>query len=841
MKKIRKPKFFLFAICLFLTVAFLFPYGLISAEQPEEDWVAYPMHIGPLSEGTSHPHGLEPDQIRTAYNLPSEGGAGTIIAIVDAYDTPNVLNDFNSFSHEYNLPDNNTGNLIVYKMPGTIETDTGWGQETCLDVEWAHAIAPNATIILVEAVDNQGHSLYDAVDFASSIPDVVAVSMSWGGPEYDHEVYRDNHFIEPGVVFFAASGDNKTAVYPATSPNVVAVGGTKLTFNEDGTFASETGWSLSGGGPSLYENSPDYQKEYGLTNPMRCVPDVSYNADPNSGVSVCYNGSWYIIGGTSAGAPQWAAIHALGLTSTNNNLYQKAKSAYSSYFRDITSGSNDYDATPGYDYVTGLGSPLAFKFGTSFEVSPTSGPGNGTITLRGTGFTAQGSVNISYLNPINSTWTPIINDLQTVTENFIYTLTAPELAQNNVEGDSSALFDNIIFSAQDNNTSRSYNSTTPYMEMRRGLSQIGNATAQGIFGNNTDLSTILFVQNADLIPVSGKWFNPGLVSLWWDTTSLGTTAADENGFFNTTIQVPQTTAGSHCLKVYDDTTVFSLNLTRLPTLINDYVEGWHTSDFTINLTPDYNVNETFYRINDGQIQNITTNDQPTITIEGKNITIEYWSSWNPYGQETLELLHYTLSGIQLDKTAPTGSVTADPTTEVPEITLSLSATDATSGIFQMRFSNDNSTWSDWEPYTTSKTWNLQGADGQKTVIVQFKDNAGLVSPNSCIVTLQSLQPMSSPTPTSTETPSFTPTETPLPTSPTQIPPPTQTGYPKSSPEPTNILEPTLSPLQTINPSPDDSQTSEPPAVPEIPTFIFIAIALSILTIAIIQVKKKIKN
>ena len=121
--------------------------------------------------------------------------------------------------------------------------------------------------------------------------------------------------------------------------DVVAVGGTKLAFNPDGTFASEIGWSLSGGGPSLYENSPDYQKEYGLTNPMRCVPDVSYNADPSSGISVYYSGSWYIIGGTSAGAPQWAAIHALGLTSTNNNLYQKAKSAYSSYFRDIISGS----------------------------------------------------------------------------------------------------------------------------------------------------------------------------------------------------------------------------------------------------------------------------------------------------------------------------------------------------------------------------------------------------------------------------------------------------------------------------------------------------------------------
>ena len=836
MKKIRKPKFFVFVICLFLTISFLLPYGLISAEQTDEDWVAYPMHVSPLAGGTIHPQGLEPDQIRTAYNLPAAGGAGAIIVIVGAYDTPTILNDFNSFSREYNLPDNSTGNFIVYKMPGTIETDIGWGQETCLDVEWAHAVAPNATIILVEAVDNLGSSLYPAVDFAVNIPGVVAVSMSWGGPESIYEVFRDNHFIKPGVVFFAASGDNKTAVYPACSPNVVAVGGTKLTFNPDGTLASETGWSLSGGGPSLYENSPDYQKAYGLTNPTRCVPDVSYNADPSSGVSVYCNGSWYIFGGTSAGAPQWAAIHALGLTSTNSNLYQKAKSAYSSYFRDITSGSNGYSAIPGYDYVTGLGSPMTFRFGTSFDINPTSGPGNGSITLTGTGFTAQGSVNISYLNPINSTWTPIINNLQTETENFVYTLNAPDLVQNNIEGDKFALYDNIIFRAQDNNNSRSYNSTVPYMEMRRGISQIGYAAAQGIYGNNTDLTTSLFVQNGELIPISGKWFSPGTITLLWDTTSLGTTTTDEYGYFNTAIQVPQTVAGLHSLKIDDTATIFSLNLTRLPTLVNDYVQGWHVSDFKISLTPDYSMNETFYRINSGDIQNITTNGQPMITVEGDNNTLEYWSSWNVYGSETMELIHYTLNGIQLDKTAPAGSISTNPTTNTPEITLLVSATDSTSGIFQMRLSNDNYSWSDWEPYTTSRMWLLQGEDSQKTVWVQFMDKAGLISSNSCEVTLQSSQPMSSQTPIPTEAPTSTETQSPIPTQ-----TPMQTLSPTVSPAPTNAEEPTLSPLKTIDPSIDDSQISEPPSVPEMPFFFVFAIALLLLAIAIIQTKKKNKN
>ncbi len=856
MKEIYVPKILVLVVCLLFSSFIVIPNTPISADQADEDWLAYPMHIAPLA-GTIYANGLSPSQIKAAYNLPSSGGAGVTIAIVAAYDTPTVLDDFNSFSHKYNLPDNSTGNFIVYKMPGTVSTDTGWGQETCLDVEWAHAIAPNATIVLVEAKDNSGNSLYSAVDFAASLPGVVSVSMSWGGPETSFEVFRDHHFVKSGVVFFAASGDNKTVVYPAASPNVVAVGGTKLNFYSNGTFQSETGWSLGGGGPSLYENRPDYQTTYGLENPARSIPDVSYNADPSSGVSVYYNGLWYIFGGTSAGAPQWAAIHALGLSATNINLYQKAKSAYSSYFRDITSGSNDYSATSGYDYVTGLGSPLTFDFNTSLDVYPLSGPGNGSITLTGTGFSTQGSVNISYLNPKNSTWMPIVNNLPTANENFTYNLNAPDLTLNNAPGDNSGLFDRIVFRAQDNNNSKAYNSTLPYVEMRRGLSQVGNATAQGIYGNNTTMVTSVFVQDGDLFPVSGKWFRPDSVYLWWDTTIIDTAVTDENGFFNASIRIPSTSAGPHILTIKDDATNFCINLTRLPNLFNDYVDRWHTSDFSIKLTPDYMVNETFYKINGGNTQNLTANSHPIIAVEGDNSTLEYWNLWNIYGTGIMELPHKTLSGIKLDKTAPTGSITAESFTTTPEITLLLSATDFTSGISQMRFSSDNSLWSEWETFTTSKTWILSGGNGQENVSVQFIDNAGLVSTYSCEVTLQTRPPAlltptpsSTPPPNSSPTPTFSPTTTPIPT---VIPSPTPTSRPATSPSPTstkspttsptqvNSLEPTLSPYQTTNPSLDESQTSVKPVIPEMQALILITLTLLLFVVGIALARKQIKH
>ena len=439
------------------------------------------------------------------------------------------------------------------------------------------------------------------------------------------------------------------------------------------------------------------------------------------------------------------------------------------------------------------------------------------IALSGIGFLGN-SANISYLNPLNSSWIPIINNLATTTGNFNYTFNALDLLQSNPAGDNQPFSDNIVFRAQDNSNGHSYNTTVPYTEWRRGLTQVGNLTAQGLYGNNTDLATSVFVQNGDFVPVFGEWFSPGNVSLLWDgTTDLGTISTDETGFFNATIQAPTTTAGQHTLVIRDSMSDFSFNLTRLPTVANDYADRWHTSDFTINLTPDYAVNETFYRLNGAPVYNVTANGQPTITTEGSSNTLEYWSTWDVYGTGLNDLPHVTLTEIKLDKTAPVGSIITSATTSTTTITLALSATDGTSGIAQMRFSNDNTVWSDWEPYASSKTWTLQGGDGQKTVSVQFRDNAGLTSPYSCIVTLETPQP--SPTATPTPTPSPTPSQTPSPT-PTASPSPTPTSTPTSSPDPRNLPH------------------TDPSVMLETPEIIMILIVLVALVLVVALVRRR---
>jgi subtilase family serine protease len=330
--------------------------------------------------------GLSPTDVRGAYGLPSSGGSGTI-AIIDAYDNPNAQNDLDTFSAAFGLPLTNTGYFTKHKMASSIRADSGWGLEIALDIQWAHAIAPDAKILLVEAASNSLADLLGAVNYARGLSDVVAISMSWGANEFRSETSYDSYFTSSyGATFFASSGDSGAGViWPAASPNVVAVGGTTLTLNSDGTVASETAWSGSGGGVSSWETEPTYQSTYGITgsNNHRGVPDVSYDANPNTGVSVYDSygyGGWLVVGGTSAGAPQWAAIQSLGHSSSNINFYADAKSAsYSSYFRDITSGTNGkYLAAGGYDYVTGLGSPLTVNFAAaatpdfSISASPSS-------------------------------------------------------------------------------------------------------------------------------------------------------------------------------------------------------------------------------------------------------------------------------------------------------------------------------------------------------------------------------------------------------------------------------------------------------------------------------------
>ena len=412
-----------FSIIIIVSVIFLELAPAISTS-PGKGWVASTwFHIYSPS-GKSHQNetltslsltGLTPTQVKKAYNLPTTGGSGTI-ALVDAFDCPTAQNDFVTFSQQFGLP---TTNFEKHKMRPNIAVDAGWALEISLDVQWAHAIAPNAKILLVEAVDATGNSLLDAVSYAANRADVVAVSMSWGADEFLGQTSFDSYFTSNhGVVFFASTGDSGAGViWPSTSSNVIAVGGTTLNLNPDGTVASETGWSGSGGGISSYVTEPQYQISYGVsgTSSKRSVPDVSYDSNPATGFpvydSTAYNGQtgWFQVGGTSAASPQWAAIHSLAISVSNNNLYQDAKWNAPGYFRDITSGSNGaYSATSGYDLVTGLGSPITWNFttgiGSDFAVSTSPSSltlqngslGNANVTVTSLkGFSGKVSLSVS--------------------------------------------------------------------------------------------------------------------------------------------------------------------------------------------------------------------------------------------------------------------------------------------------------------------------------------------------------------------------------------------------------------------------------------------------------------
>jgi subtilase family serine protease len=339
--------------------------------------------------------GMTPAQARKAYGFDQIAGtgAGQTIAIVDAYGSPTIQNDLAVFNAQFGLPSANLQVVTVGCAPPNCPTDPsggGWALETALDVAWAHAIAPDAKILLVVAKDSYISSLLAAVDYATNNGATV-VSMSWGAGEFSSQSNYDYHFKpsgpQGGITYTASSGDGGHAVsWPAASPAVVAVGGTYLALGADGSYLTEAGWSGSGGGVSLYSPVPTYQQTLGKIG--RAVPDVSYNGDPNSGFAVYSAGNWYIVGGTSAGAPQWAGLFALVKQSGPAALYPLATNGY----RDITSGTNgtcgaDCTAFAGYDLVTGLGSPRANSLvpalsgvGTGATPSPTASTPTATAT-----------------------------------------------------------------------------------------------------------------------------------------------------------------------------------------------------------------------------------------------------------------------------------------------------------------------------------------------------------------------------------------------------------------------------------------------------------------------------
>jgi len=349
---------------------------------------------------------------------PSAAGYGAI-AIVDAFDTPNAATDLGTFDSNWGLAAPPSFTKIYANGNGSCSTpppDAGWALEESLDIEWAHVFAPNAAIVLVEACSNSYTDLFYAEQvafsyIATNFPTTGGqVTNSWQGGEFSGQISNDPLFADwnyiggqgwkPAILAFASSGDGgfegATTGYPSGNPWLISAGGTSVLRNASTlTFNKESCWGGSGGGTSTYETyatsftggniGPWADFQYPINGgtffpASRQTPDLSFNADPASGVWVYsgFNGGWFIVGGTSVSSPALASIvnragNRLGSvfltpvtggsdwfsTWENNLLYSQlaAAKAYKANFYDVKTGSNGTSAVASYDLCTGVGSP----------------------------------------------------------------------------------------------------------------------------------------------------------------------------------------------------------------------------------------------------------------------------------------------------------------------------------------------------------------------------------------------------------------------------------------------------------------------------------------------------
>ncbi|WP_457350393.1 S53 family peptidase [Roseateles sp. P5_D6] len=418
-----------------------------------------------------------PAQIRAAYAQPAlpastagltaaqaaQLGAGQTIYIVNAKHDPNIAAELAAFNTKFALPTCSSRTLaanaslpLAKASPSSCELviaysttagaltatapayDSGWATEIALDVQWAHATAPLARLVLIEAPDAGVGSLSKAVALANRMGTGV-VSMSFGAAEGSWTSSYDGAFATAGMSYLAATGDNGAAVsWPSVSTRVVAVGGTTLSYSSGAR--SETTWTGTGGGTSAYVALPSYQSGTIGGYAKRAVADVAFNADPNSGqyVALIAQGAtttrWVSAGGTSLATPQWAGLLAVAnamraaaskalLGQPHAALYQQigaVPTQYAAAFKDVASGSNgtctSCAAKAGYDTPTGWGTPnvsalLSSLSGASVTTSTTtptpttsSGPTLTTTSLSGTagkalaatiGYSAPGASSLS--------------------------------------------------------------------------------------------------------------------------------------------------------------------------------------------------------------------------------------------------------------------------------------------------------------------------------------------------------------------------------------------------------------------------------------------------------------
>lgn len=346
-------------------------------------------HVVTNGHGTpqtsTEPTGYGPAQFRGGYSLPTTttSSSGQTIALVDAYNDPNIASDLNTYSSHYGLPQCNSANPCFKKVnqngvAGSYpSTSSGWSLEIALDVEIAHATCQNCKILLVEANSSSLSNLEAAVNTAVKLG-ATEISNSYGGSEFSGETSATyaaayNH---PGIAVTVSSGDNGYGSFgfPAASPYVVAVGGTTLKLGEGNSYGGETVWSGTGSGCSLYTTAPSWQASLSNWSETGCgtkrgVADVAADADPSTGAavydSVKYQGrsGWFQVGGTSLSSPLVAGIYALAGNAATASYPASIPYGSASALNDVTEGSDGSCTTimckggAGYDGPTGVGTP----------------------------------------------------------------------------------------------------------------------------------------------------------------------------------------------------------------------------------------------------------------------------------------------------------------------------------------------------------------------------------------------------------------------------------------------------------------------------------------------------
>lgn len=364
-----------------------------------------------------------PDIFHTAYQIPwtisgKPAGTGESVAIIDAYGSPTVASDLATYDSTFGLP---AANLNVYYPDGAPvynplqnHSETGWAEETSLDVQTVHAMAPGATINLIIASNNDGNSLNVAASYAVAHHLGDVMSMSFGAPEAaiagggnNLQLQQANSVFQQataaGIGLFASSGDSgasngystPNALFPASDPLVTATGGTDLFASDKGAYQSEYTWNdadpstcpfgcdygvfgATGGAPSSVFPAPAYQA--GVSGySTRTTSDVAFNASVYTATMIYLgflggsNNGFYFFGGTSEAAPSWAGITADLDQAAGRSLGQMDPLLYSlpsSDFHDITIGNNadggsGFSAGIGYDLPTGLGTPIVAKIASS--------------------------------------------------------------------------------------------------------------------------------------------------------------------------------------------------------------------------------------------------------------------------------------------------------------------------------------------------------------------------------------------------------------------------------------------------------------------------------------------